>query len=70
MESLKLKSLLVAIIYCFQDGSEVICIKREATDTQQQQQQQQNSNVAISVTEIQAEEEVMCISLHPMLPGF
>jgi len=54
-------------MYCFQDGSEVISIKREATETQQQQQ---NSAVAISVTEIQAEEEVSCISLYAMLHGF
>ena len=54
-------------MYCFQDGSEVISIKREATDTQQQQQ---NSAVAISFTEIKAEEEVSCISLYPFLCRF
>jgi len=54
-------------MYCFQDGSEVISIKREATDTQQQQQ---NSAVATSLTEIRTEEEVSCISLYPVLPGF
>ena len=32
-------------MYCFQDGSQVISIKREATDTQQDQQ---NSAVALS----------------------
>jgi len=54
-------------MYCFQDGSEVIGIKREATDTQQQQQ---NSAVAISFTEKKAEEEVSCISLYPVLFTF
>jgi len=54
-------------MYCFQDGSEVISIKREATDTQQEQQ---NCAVAISFTEIKAEEEVSCISLYPLLCGF
>ena len=51
-------------MYCFQDGSEVISIKREATDTQQEQQ---NSAVAISFRAIKAEEEVSCISLYPLL---
>ena len=51
-------------MYCFQDGSEVISIKREATDTQQEQQ---NSAVAISFPEIKAEVEVSCISLYPFL---
>jgi len=54
-------------MYCFQDGSEVISIKREATDTQQQQQ---NSAVAISFPEIKAEEEVSCIFLYPLLSRF
>jgi len=54
-------------MYCFQDGSEVISIKREATDTQQQQQ---NSAVAISFTEVKAEVEVSCISLYPLLSRF
>jgi len=53
-------------MYCFQDGSEVISIKREATDTQQEQQ---NSATAISFTEIKGEEEVSCIYLYPLLPG-
>jgi hypothetical protein len=39
-------------MYCFQNGSDVICIKREATDTQQEQQ---NSAVAISCPAIKAE---------------
>ena len=51
-------------MYCFQDGSEVISIKREATDTQQEQQ---NSAVAITFPTIKAEEEVSCISLYPLL---
>jgi len=51
-------------MYCFQDGSEVVSTKREATDTQQQQQ---NSAVAITFCEIKAEEEVSCISLYPLL---
>ena len=54
-------------MYCFQDGSDVISIKREATDTQQEHQ---NSAVAISFPEIKAEEEVSCISLYPLLWGF
>ena len=54
-------------MYCFQDASDVISIKREATDTQQEQQ---NSAVAISFTEIKAEEEVSCISLYPLLFRF
>jgi len=54
-------------MYCFQDGGEVISTKLEVTDTQQQQQ---NSAVAKSFPEIKAEEEVSCISLYPMLPGF
>jgi len=54
-------------MYCFQDGSEVISIKREATDTQQEQQ---NSAVAITFSEIKAEEEVSCISLYPLLCRF
>ena len=54
-------------MYCFQDGSEVISMKREATDTQQEQQ---NSAVAISFPEIKAEEEVSCISLYPLLSTF
>ena len=54
-------------MYCFQDGSEVISIKREATDTQQEQQ---NSAVAISFPEIKAEEEVSCISLYLLLFTF
>ena len=54
-------------MYCFQDGSEVISIKREATDTQQQQQ---NSAVAITFREIKAEEEVSCISLYALLSRF
>jgi len=54
-------------MYCFQDGSAVISIKCEVTDTQHQQQ---NSAVAISFFEIKAEEEVSCISLYPLLSGF
>ena len=54
-------------MYCFQDGSEVISIKCEATDTQQQQQ---NSAVAISFCEIKDGEEVSCISLYLWLSGF
>jgi hypothetical protein len=54
-------------MYCFQDGSEVISIKREATDTQQEQQ---NSAVSITFPEIKAEKEVSCISLYPLLPDF
>ena len=54
-------------MYCFQVGSDVISIKREATDTQQDQQ---NSAVAISFPEIKTEEEVSCISLYPMLFRF
>jgi len=42
-------------MYCFQDRSEVISIKCEATDTQQQQQ---NSAAAVLFPEINAEEEV------------
>ena len=53
-------------MYCFQDGSEVISIKCEATDTQQEQQ---NSAVAI-LPEIKAEDEVSCISLYPLLFRF
>jgi len=51
-------------MYCFQDGSEVISIKHEATDTQQEQE---NSAVAITFTEIKAEEEVSCVYLYPLL---
>jgi hypothetical protein len=51
-------------MYCFQHGSEVIGIKREATDTQEEQQ---NSAVAITFTEIKGEEEVSCIALYPLL---
>jgi len=54
-------------MYCFQDGSEVISIKRETTDTQHEQQ---NCAAAISFPEIKAEEEVSCLSLYPMLPEF
>ena len=54
-------------MYCFQDGSKVISIKHEATDTQQEQQ---NSAVAITFPEIKAEEEVSCIYLYPLLSGF
>jgi hypothetical protein len=54
-------------MHCFQDGSEVISIKREATDTQQEQQ---NSAVAVTFTEITAEEEVSYIALCPLLFGF
>ena len=54
-------------MYCFQDGSEVISIKHEATDTQQEQQ---NSAVSISFSEIKAEEEVSCISLYLLLFAF
>jgi hypothetical protein len=54
-------------MYCFQDGSEVISIKHEATDTQQEQQ---NSAVAISFPAIKAEKEVSCISLYPLLFRF
>ena len=54
-------------MYCFQDGSEVISIKCETTDTQQEQQK---SAVAITFTEINAEEEVSCISLYPLLFRF
>jgi hypothetical protein len=54
-------------MYCFQDGSEVISIKLEATDEQQEQQQQQHSAVAISFPSIKTEEGVSCISLYPLL---
>ena len=54
-------------MYCFQDGSEVISIKHEATDIQQEQEK---SAVAITFREIKAEEEVSCISLYPLLSGF
>ena len=54
-------------MYCFQDRSEVISIKREAADTQQEQQK---SAVAITFSEIKAEEEVSCISLYPLLFRF
>jgi hypothetical protein len=54
------------MMYCFQDGSEVIGIKHEATDTQEEQQ---NSAVAITFTEIKGEEEVSCIALYPLLFG-
>ena len=54
-------------MYCFQDGSEVISIKHEATDTQQEQQ---NSAVAITLPEVKDEEEVSCISLYPLLFRF
>jgi hypothetical protein len=54
-------------MYCFQDGSEVISIKREATDTQQEQEK---SAMAITFPEIKSEEEVSCISLYPLLFGF
>ena len=43
-------------MYCFQDGSEVISIKREATDIQQEQEK---IAVAITFPEIKAEEEVV-----------
>jgi hypothetical protein len=52
---------------CFQDGSEVISIKREDTDTRPEQQ---SSAVAITFTEIKAEEEVSYIALYPFLFGF
>jgi hypothetical protein len=45
-------------MYCFQDRSEVISIKREATDTQQDQQ---NCAVALSFPAMEVEEEVSCI---------
>jgi len=51
-------------MYCFQDGSEVISIKHEATDTPQEQEK---SAVALTFPEIKAEEEVSCISLYPFL---
>ena len=51
-------------MYCFQDGSEVIGIKHEATDTQQEQE---NSAVAITFTEIKAEEGVSCVYLFSLL---
>ena len=54
-------------MYCFQDRSEVISIKCEATDTQQQQQ---NSAAAVLFPEINAEEEVSWISLYPLLCRF
>ena len=54
-------------MYCFQDGSEVISIKHEATDIQQEQEK---SAVAITFREIKAEEEVSCISLYRLLSGF
>ena len=54
-------------MYCFQDGSEVISVKREATDTQQEQEK---SAVAITFPEMKAEEEVSCISLYPLLFRF
>jgi hypothetical protein len=54
-------------MYCFQDVSEVISIKREATDTQQEQEK---GAVAITLPEINAEEEVSCISLYPLLSRF
>ena len=54
-------------MYCFQDGSEVISIKCEPTDTQQEQQK---SAVVITFTEIKAEDEVSCISLYPLLFRF
>jgi len=54
-------------MYCFQDGSEVISIKHEATDIQQEQEK---SAVAITFSEIKAEEEVSCIYLYPLLSGF
>jgi hypothetical protein len=53
-------------MYCFQDGNEVISIKREATDTQLQEK----SAVAVTFPEIKAEEEVSRISLYPLLSGF
>jgi hypothetical protein len=54
-------------MYCFQDGSEVVSIKREATDIQQEQQK---SVVAITFPERKAGEEVSCISLYPLLFRF
>jgi len=54
-------------MYCFQDGSEVISIKHEATDTPQEQEK---SAIAITFPEIKAEEEVSCIVLYPLLSGF
>jgi hypothetical protein len=54
-------------MYCFQDGSEGISIKHEATDTQQEQKK---SAVAITFPEIKAEEEVcivICIFKHLVL---
>jgi hypothetical protein len=54
-------------MYCFQDGSEVISIKHEATDTHQEQEK---IAMAITFPEIKAEEEVSCISLYPLLFGF
>jgi hypothetical protein len=54
-------------MYPFQDGSEVISIKREATDTQQEQEK---NAVAITFPEIKAEQEVSCISLYPLLFRF
>jgi hypothetical protein len=52
-------------MYCFQDGSDVISIECEATDTQQQ-----NSAVTVTFPEIKAEEEVSYISLYPLLFTF
>src|SRR5215468_10949670 len=52
------------IMYCFQDGSEMITIKHEATDIQQEQQ---NCAVDITFTEIKGEQEVSCIALYTSL---
>jgi hypothetical protein len=46
-------------MYCFQDGSEVIGIKREVTDTLQEQQK---SALAVTFPETKAVKEVRCIS--------
>jgi hypothetical protein len=54
-------------MYCFQDGSEVISIEHEATDTQQEQEK---SAVAVTFPEIKAEQEVSCIALYPLLFRF
>jgi hypothetical protein len=54
-------------MYCFQDGSEVISIKLEATDTHQEQEK---SAMDITFPEIKSEEEVSYISLYTLLSGF
>jgi hypothetical protein len=59
----KIPVSLQYIMYCLQDGSEVISIKHEVTDTQQEQEK---SAGAITFPEIKAEEEVSCISLYPL----